>query len=224
MAAPRAAAASRRQGRRSRRRPACRQLRAGSAGGRGRRWCGVGASSGAMRETSASASPISSPPSSAAAPAGLHGWRSTPPPLTGVPRPRRRPVQGPDDLVGDVHARAGEDHFLQDQVVLLGSKICLMTRLARSTTPASSSFLRWLRSSWNSRRLRCRSRSCSTSSRWRRCARLRTASARPCRACRPPPSGAGPDRRGRARGGRTRLPAWPGRPWRARPRAARARC
>ena len=43
-----------------------------------------------------------------------------------------------------------------------------MTRLARSTTAASSSLRRWFRSSWNSRRLRCRSRSCSTSSRWRR--------------------------------------------------------
>ena len=49
-----------------------------------------------------------------------------------------------------------------------------MTRLARSTTAASSSFLRWLRSSWNSRRLRCSSRSWSTSSRWRR---VRSASA-----------------------------------------------
>ena len=70
----------------------------------------------------------------------------------------------------------GEHHFLQDQVVLLGcSKICLMTLLARSTTAGSSSFLRWFRSSWNSRRLRWKSRSCSTSSRWRR---LRSASAR----------------------------------------------
>jgi hypothetical protein len=54
------------------------------------------------------------------------------------------------------------------------SKICLMTLLARSTTAASSSFLRWFRSSWNSRRLRWISRSWSTSSRWRR---LRSASA-----------------------------------------------
>jgi hypothetical protein len=29
-------------------------------------------------------------------------------------------VEGLDHLVGDVHAAAGEDHFLQDQVVLLG--------------------------------------------------------------------------------------------------------
>ncbi len=50
-----------------------------------------------------------------------------------------------------------------------------MTLLARSTTAASSSFLRWFRSSWNSRRLRWNSRSCSTRSRWRR---LRSASAR----------------------------------------------
>src|SRR6185295_18909569 len=55
------------------------------------------------------------------------------------------------------------------------SKICLMTRFVRSTTVASSSFLRWLRSSWNSRRRRCRSRSWSTSSRWRR---VRSASPR----------------------------------------------
>ena len=29
-------------------------------------------------------------------------------------------IQGLDDLVGDVHAAAGEHHFLQDHVVLLG--------------------------------------------------------------------------------------------------------
>jgi hypothetical protein len=55
------------------------------------------------------------------------------------------------------------------------SKICLMTRLVRSTTVASSSFLRWLRSSWNSRGDAAGSRSWSTSSRWRR---VRSASAR----------------------------------------------
>src|SRR5574337_13616 len=53
------------------------------------------------------------------------------------------------------------------------SKICLITLFARSTMAAVSSLRRWFRSSWNSRRLRCRSRSCSTSSRWRR---LRSAS------------------------------------------------
>ena len=105
------------------------------------------------------------------------------------------------------------------------SKICLMTRLARSTTAASSSFLRWFRSSWNSRRLRWNSRSCSTSSRWRRLRsasasvgasfsslsaaafrRLRQVGRAPSRAC------------------RTRLRAWPARPSPASPRAARGRC
>ena len=98
-------------------------------------------------------------------------------------------VERLDHLVGDVDACGlDEDGLLQDQVVLLGLEDLLDDLLARSTTAASSSFLRWFRSSWNSRRLRWSSRSWSTSSRWRRVALgLGRASARPCRACRPRP-------------------------------------
>src|SRR6185369_5288079 len=50
------------------------------------------------------------------------------------------------------------------------SATCLTTRFARSSTCCSSSFLRAFRSSWNSRRLRWKSRSWSISAFWR-CAR-----------------------------------------------------
>jgi hypothetical protein len=79
------------------------------------------------------------------------------------PRHHLGGVQRLDHLVGDVVLGIDVDRFLQDQVVLFGFGHLLDDRLARSSTCCSSSFLRAFRSSWNSRRLRWKSRSWSIS-------------------------------------------------------------
>ena len=77
---------------------------------------------------------------------------------------------------GDVNPRAGKDHILDGSGRTSSGIEDLLDHLVGALDqPRRLSLRRWLRSSWNSRRLRCRSRSCSTSSRWRR---LRSASGR----------------------------------------------
>ena len=196
----------------------------GSSGWPGTRSSCGGGSSGASAMIGRAASPSSSPPSAATMSARRARIGTASRSCRRADRACGAGVQRVDHLLRDVDARPSEHGLLQDQVVLLLFEDLSITLLARSTTAASSSFLRWFRSSWNSRRLRWNSRSCSTSSRWRR---WRSASARvgasfsslsdaafSCWPPRPVPS----------RACRIRLRAWPARPSPASPRATRARC
>src|SRR5438067_11892700 len=72
-----------------------------------------------MRVMRSAGSPSSSPPSCAAISPSENSLTSSQPTPSRGNRTSLAGVQGLDDLVGDVGARAGEHGLLQDQVVLL---------------------------------------------------------------------------------------------------------